>query len=61
LRVTHCDDEHLIHLSADEASTLVDVCALLLLASHTAPGCQLNPPMTTLLQNLFQQFSNHGV
>ena len=61
LRVTHCDNEHLIHLSSAEASTLVDVCALLLLASQSAPGCRLNEPMTSLLQDLFEQFSSHSV
>ena len=61
LRVTHCGEEHLIQLSSDEASTLVDACALLLLASQAAPGCQLNAGMSQLLQNLFEQFSSHSV
>jgi hypothetical protein len=61
LRVTHCDQEHLIQLSSEEANTLVDACALLLLASQTAPGCQLNQPMSQLLQTLFEQFSSHTV
>jgi hypothetical protein len=61
LRVTHCGEEHLIQLSSDEASSLVDACALLLLASQTAPGCQLNGPMSQLLQSLFEQFSSHSV
>jgi hypothetical protein len=61
LRVTHCGEEHLLQLSSDEAATLVDACALLLLASNSAPGCQLNGSMSGLLQTLFEQFSSHSV
>ena len=61
MRVTHCDEEHLIQLSSDEAATLVDACALLLLASNSAPGCQLNGSMSGLLQTLFEQFSSYSV
>lgn len=61
MRVTHCGEEHLIQLSSDEAATLVDACALLLLASNSAPGCQLNGGMSALLQTLFEQFSSHSV
>ena len=61
MRVTHSDEEHLIQLSSDEAATLVDACALLLLASNSAPGCQLNGSMSGLLQTLFEQFSSHSV
>jgi hypothetical protein len=39
----------------------VDACALLLLASRSAPGCALNHDMTALLQTLFEQFSSHSV
>lgn len=61
LRVTHCGEEHLIQLTSAEAATLVDACALLLMASRSAPGCELNPTMTTLLHNLFEQFSSQSV
>ena len=61
MRVTHCDEEHLIQLTSAEAATLVDACALLLLASNSAPGCQLNSIMNGLLQTLFEQFSSHSV
>ena len=61
MRVTHCGEEHLLQLSSDEAATLVDACALLLLASNSAPGCQLNGSMSVLLQTLFEQFSSHSV
>jgi hypothetical protein len=61
LHVTHCGEEHLIQLTSDEAATLVDACALLLLASNSAPGCKLNSSMSGLLQTLFEQFSSHSV
>ena len=61
MRVTHCDEEHLIQLTSAEAATLVDACALLLLASNSARGCQLNSSMDGLLQTLFEQFSSHSV
>jgi len=61
LRVTHCGEEHLIQLTSAEAATLVDACALLLMASRSAPGCELNPTMTSLLHNLFEQFSSQSV
>ena len=51
----------LLQLNSAEASTLVDACALLLLASRSAPGCALNQDMTALLQTLFEQFSSHSV
>jgi len=61
LRVIHCGDEHLIQLSSAEAAQLVDACALLLLASNSAPGCTLNSGMSRLLQTVFEQFSSHSV
>ena len=61
MHVTHCVEEHLLQLNSAEASTLVDACALLLLASRSAPGCALNQDMTALLQTLFEQFSSHSV
>ena len=61
MRVTHGDKEHLIQLSDEEASALVDACALLLLAARSAPECQLNPSMSQVLSGLFEQFSGHTV
>ena len=61
MRVTHCEGEHLIQLSSAEAALLVDACALLLLASNSAPGCKLNNGMSQLLQTVFEQFSSQRV
>jgi hypothetical protein len=59
VRVTHCGKDHLISLNTAEASALVDACALLLLASQSAPGCQLKPEMARVLATVFEQFSSH--
>ena len=61
LRVTHCEQEHLISLSSNEASALVDACALLLLAAQSVPGCQLKPEMAGVLATVYEQFSGHMV
>lgn len=61
MHVTHCGDEHLISLSSDEAASLVDACALLLLASQTTAGCELKPEMVAVLRTVFEQFSSHTV
>lgn len=54
MRITHSPGEHLLVLSDAEASLLVDACALLLLASQSAPGAQLQAPMTAVLGQLFE-------
>jgi|LauGreDrversion4_2_1035121.scaffolds.fasta_scaffold204313_4 hypothetical protein len=61
LRVTHCDQDHLISLNSGEAALLVDACALLLLAAQTMPQCQLKPEMAAVLTTVFEQFSGHTV
>ena len=61
LHVTHCGDEHLISLSSLEASALVDAAALLLLASNSTAECRLKPEMASVLQTVFEQFSEHVV
>ena len=61
MHVTHCGDEHLISLSSNEAASLVDACALLLLASQTTAGCELKPEMAAVLRTVFEQFSGHTV
>ncbi|MEY2748221.1 MAG: hypothetical protein RLZZ168_237 [Cyanobacteriota bacterium] len=61
MHVTHCGDEHLISLSSDEAASLVDACALLLLAAQTTAGCELKPEMAAVLRTVFEQFSGHTV
>jgi len=53
MRITRCNDEHLIALTASEASRLVDACALLALAFEAAPQAALPPEMATLLGQLF--------
>mgnify|MGYP003347392371 CR=1 FL=1 len=61
VHVTHCGQEHLISLSSQEASALVDACALLLLAAQSVPGCQLKPEMAAVLATVYEQFSGHMV
>ena len=53
MRITRCNGEHLIALTASEASRLVDACALLVLASEAAPQAAMPPDMATLLGQLF--------
>ena len=53
MRITQCNGEHLVALTAPEASSLVDACALLVLASEAAPPEALPPDMATLLGQLF--------
>jgi hypothetical protein len=61
VHVTHIGDEHLINLSSNEASALVDACALLLLAAQSVPGCQLKPEMSAVLATVYEQFSSRIV
>ena len=53
MRITQCNGEHLVALTTSEASSLVDACALLVLASEAAPPEALPPDMKTLLGQLF--------
>ena len=53
MRITQCQGEHLIALTASEASRLVDACVLLVLASEAAPQSALPPEMAALLGQLF--------
>ena len=53
MRITQCQGEHLIALTASEASRLVDACALLVITSETAPQSALPPEMAALLGQLF--------
>ncbi len=59
MHVTHCADNHLISLNTEEAASLVEACALLLLAAHSVPDCQLRPEMASVLAGLYEQFSGH--
>lgn len=54
MRITHADGEHLLALSEDEASVLVDACALLVLASQSAAEARLPPEMASVLCQLFE-------
>ena len=56
-QITHCDDEHLLRLSSQEASLLVDACVLVALAAETVPQGALNPETTALLATLFEHLS----
>ena len=53
MRITQCNGEHLVALTTSEASSLVDACALLVLASEAAPQEALPPEMKNLLGQLF--------
>ncbi len=59
MHVTHCADNHLISLTTEEAASLVEACALLLLAANSVPECQLRPEMASVLGSLYEQFSEH--
>jgi hypothetical protein len=53
MRITHCDNQCLVTLSASEASRLVDACALLVIAAESAPQAALPAEMGSLLCELF--------
>jgi len=57
LRVTHLQDEHLISLSSQEASALVDACAMVMVAAESVPEVALPPHVTTVLAGIFEQLS----
>jgi hypothetical protein len=54
MRITQCDDQFLLALNREEASRLMDACAMVVLASQTAPEARLPPDMAALLCELFQ-------
>ena len=58
LRITHCDDEHLIRLSGREASLLVEACVMVVLAAESVPKGTLNPELSVLLANLYEHLSS---
>jgi hypothetical protein len=57
LRVTHLEDEHLISLSSQEASALVDACAMVLIAAESVPEVSLPAPVTSVLASVFEHLS----
>jgi hypothetical protein len=57
MRVTHCGDEHLIALSAKEASALLDAAVLIAVAVDSVPNVALPAEMATLLGDIFSGLS----
>lgn len=57
MRVTHLEDEHLISLSSQEASALVDACAMVLIAAESVPEVALPAHVTTVLASVFEHLS----
>ena len=58
MRVTHLEDEHLISLSSQEASALVDACAMVMVAAESVPEVALPSHVTTVLAGIFEQLSS---
>ena len=58
MRVTHLEDEHLINLSSQEASALVDACAMVMVAAESVPEVALPAHVTTVLASVFEQLSD---
>jgi hypothetical protein len=57
MRLTHCGDDHLIALSAKEASTLLDAAVLIAVAVDSVPNVALPAEMATLLGDIFTGLS----
>jgi len=57
LQITHCDDEHLIRLTSQEAALLVDACVMVILAAESVPQATLQPQLAALLASLFETLS----
>lgn len=53
MRLVRGDDDVLLALSAQEATHLMDACALVVLAARSVPQASLDPELATLLQDLF--------
>jgi hypothetical protein len=53
MRITHSRGEHLVVLNDDEASLVVDACALLVIASQSVPSATLPAEMASVLGQLF--------
>lgn len=54
MRITQCDDQFLVSLNAQEASRLMDACAMVVLAADSVPAATLPQEMATLLGDLFE-------
>lgn len=57
MQITHCHEEHLIRITNQEASLLVDACVLVILAAESVPQAGLKPEMAALLAGLFEHLS----
>ncbi len=53
MRITHSSGERLVVLSDTEATSLLEVCALLVIASQSSPLAALPPQIESLLDELF--------
>lgn len=53
VRVSQCDQDVVVALSRQEASRLMDACAMVVLAAESVPDVQLPPDLAGLLCNLF--------
>ena len=54
MRITKCDGQFLMSLSAQEASRLMDACAVVVLAADAEPTVPLPIEMTSLLADLLE-------
>ncbi len=57
MHVTHCGNKHLIALSANEASTLLDAAVLIAVAVDSVPDVSLPAEMATLVGDIFSGLS----
>jgi hypothetical protein len=53
MQITHFPGERLVRLSDAEAASLMEVCALLVIASQATPQTALPPQIATVLDELF--------
>ena len=54
MRITQCDGQFLVSLNAQEASRLMDACAMVVLAADSVPVAALPQEMAALLGDLFE-------
>ena len=57
MRITQCGDEHLIALSAKEASSLRDAAVLIAVAVDSVPDVALPAEIATLVADIFSGLS----
>ncbi|MFQ6537616.1 MULTISPECIES: hypothetical protein [Aphanothece] len=60
MRITRCDGEFLVSLNAQEASRLMDACAMVVLAADSVPTATLPSAMATVLGDLFEGLRGTG-